>query len=491
MSSMSNYLCCFPWWRLKKRPSRNHVDTFNTTVVLEPPSDILKEPIALSPFDAVMPSIYMLYLYIYRNPNPTAEFMPTDKLVASLRKTLDAFPVLYGELQDLDDGRVQVIAPPTTNGNGIRRGVPVTVKQSDLDLDTLEPLWRLDAIPSELIAADSLPPTRQSPLFVARITRFAPMHHTITDGYGLVLFLKTWAANMRDDPTSPPPVAYYDPTLLVPNGPPTYDHPEYHWMKPEYREQYNDPTYFDAPPASTRTGMFRISKERLITLKREAMESLDSIDTEQEETTPEDTSGKPIKSNTPWVSTSDALAALIWRAGIRANGHAPEKPSHIHLSLNGRSRWEPPLADGLFGNGTFRLGPRLSTADLLTKPIGHVAYQIRKESEKMTGAYLQSTINLKATLVGQRNKVKHALPINIGIDFSITNVVALNVYELDFGYGNPVCFRLPVGLREDRASVIPAPKSFEGVEVIITLTSDAFSRLLMDTEFTHYAQFTG
>ncbi|KAI9598635.1 transferase [Syncephalis fuscata] len=464
MSSLKNqYFSWFPF----KRTSREIKDENTAKTILRPPSDLLlHEPIQLTVFDMLVPPIYILHLHFFRNPSTIATFMPTNKLIASFHQTLNQFPVLYGKLDHTNDGPTQII--PTD------RGITITVEQATVEFDDMEPDWSISKIPKTFLATDSLPQAGDAPLIAARITRLpnnegvaisVAIHHCITDDHGLLLFLNTWAAYTRGEPIQSSHYSNID--LLRLQGPNILNDGVYRLLKKKYTDEHKDLILSSTKSASIKTGLFRISSEQLLCLKRDAVDTHAASNFIQ--TTAES-----------WVSPNDALIALIWRAIIRAKQHSANKQSNLYLFIDSRPRWNPPLPKEFFGNAIYCLELSLLTGNLLQKPIGEIARQIHEESAKLNGDYLQSTLTSKPTLISQAKEVQHALITDTEVDVGITNLSSFPIYSVNFGYGTPVCCRVFSNLHKNRVVIIPAPNSFEGIEVLIALNTDHIDRLSKD-----------
>ena len=67
----------------------------------------------------------------------------------------------------------------------------------------------------------------------------------------------------------------------------------------------------------------------------------------------------------------------------------------------------------------------------------------------------------------------------------------MGIYNIDFGYGKPVAFRLPVKKFDGLGVIFESNSTSEDLLVTIGLTGDALERIGNDKEFMSYAEWIG
>ncbi|KAI9595050.1 transferase [Syncephalis fuscata] len=457
-----------------------------------PPEGLELKSAYVTPLDMIMPMTYNRHIYFYRNPDPTTEFMPTEQLAAGLEKALTYYPVLYAGITTLPD--LQRVFEPTG------APIPLYEQQVDYGFEKFEPHWRHKDIPTKLDVLSVRADIANAPMLAARITRLRnnegvvvtiAVHHVVADGFGVEIFMETWTACVRGEEPSPLPC--HERSLISPTGPPSEEHPEYYWVKPEYAsfEYAFTPSEAAAnaagetPPPPMKTAIFRVSAEHLAQLKREAL-LMPAPDADLEDV-----------SDVAWISSGDALTALIWQAITRAGHTSGQLQSSFHIAANSRARFEPPLPYNYFGNASFRINPVAMTEKLKQMPLGYLARLIRKRNNEMDGNRLQSAVNWLAALP-EHQRLRSPIQVMFGIDFALANLAFPQMYDVNFGYGRPVRRRLPYDNWNGGAVIFSLPPSTadgpagqEGVEFYLGMLAENFNQLLADEEFIRFAEYIG
>src|ERR1051325_8949021 len=217
----------------------------------KPTKPVHHSPIILSNTDIIIPRIYILGHYFFKNVEnkngfmelrkifssllghnffknveSNNRFMDVHKIFSSLEDILSDYYPLAGQLKDEPDGRVSIVQSD--------KGVPFIVAESpDITIRQLEERnWENFSIPDGLLPAQQKAEPG-APLFAAQHTTLADgsvvlgvaVHHSVADGNGIFSFLENWGRKARKEPFTPP---VHDRTLLKASGnPPSREHPEY------------------------------------------------------------------------------------------------------------------------------------------------------------------------------------------------------------------------------------------------------------------------
>ena len=107
-----------------------------------------------------------------------------------------------------------------------------------------------------------------------------------------------------------------------------------------------------------------------------------------------------------WISTNDALCALLWRQITRARTHAvytanfgslcPETPLNCCLALEARRRMVPALPEGYLGNAIFhcRINSDLGTVTSSSVPLHTIAKLFREAVTRYDSAKIHGVIGV-------------------------------------------------------------------------------------------------
>ncbi|KAJ3456556.1 hypothetical protein MRS44_016579 [Fusarium solani] len=203
-----------------------------------------------------------------------------------------------------------------------------------------------------------------------------------------------------------------------------------------------------------------------------------------------------------WISTYDAIMALLWSSITRAKLEMlkPDLESKAILvhAVDTRKVWSPPLPDRFLGVGAAaaRCEP-LTVKDIIAGNLPQLATAVRGSINAITPEYLS---NLLQWVAGHEDQRFLEISINsfLGIDLGASSWQGMTAYEAhDFGFGLPKALRWPnpgfegfVLLYPSRAGSIHAAED-EGIEVCVCLEESCHKRLLKDEVLLEYAQPRG
>jgi hypothetical protein len=203
-----------------------------------------------------------------------------------------------------------------------------------------------------------------------------------------------------------------------------------------------------------------------------------------------------------WISTYDAIMALLWSCITRAKLEMlkPDLESKAILvhAVDTRKVWSPPLPDRFLGVGAAaaRCEP-LTVKDIIAGNLPQLATAVRGSINAITPEYLS---NLLQWVAGHEDQRFLEISINsfLGIDLGASSWQGMTAYEAhDFGFGLPKALRWPnpgfegfVLLYPSRAGSIHAAED-EGIEVCVCLEESCHKRLLKDEVLLEYAQPRG
>ncbi|GFZ05215.1 HXXXD-type acyl-transferase family protein [Actinidia rufa] len=128
-------------------------------------------------------------------------------------------------------------------------------------------------------------------------------------------------------------------------------------------------------------------------------------------------------------TTFTVLTAMVWRARTKALKMKPNQQTKLLFAVDGRSKFNPPLPSGYFGNGIV-LACCLSTAGELTeKPLSFALELVQNAIKIVTEDFIRSAIDYF--------EVTRARP-SLTATLLVTSWTRLSFDITDFGWGKPV-----------------------------------------------------
>ena len=206
-------------------------------------------------------------------------------------------------------------------------------------------------------------------------------------------------------------------------------------------------------------------------------------------------SKKPSEvSGSSWVSTNDALSALIWRAIVTARSPRlkQESTSSLSRAVNARKFVRPAVPGGYMGVCVTGAFSGLSLRNLVQKlHISDIALLLRQEVNEIDDHRLRSFVSLLHSEPDKRN-----ITFNVSspdADVLISSWASLPIYPSDFGVhlGKPEFVRRPTFGPFDGLVYI-MPQNLAGdIDVAVSLKDDDLERLKVDPVWRTYAHLIG
>jgi hypothetical protein len=467
-----------------------------------------------SPLDVIIPPLFNALILCFPSPSAAQE-KTLSILQNALSKTVMERPYLAGEVvcddsdQPSDNSRPGNLSLSVPEADvDIRIGVNDMTHPGHEWTHTYESL-RNAGMPLSALDAKFLAPMsgyKTSNKVMAAQANFIPggcllsvyFQHSFVDAYGTSLVMAAWAENCRELqaasstavtalPTCPKSLEM-PPALQVTSPRPA----EYSQLKRreelwrllglDWRKPKSGPPEPFQISAGMRSTIFSITPQALTKLKAQATPLADSTGN----------GGGP-----GWISTKDALAALLWRSIIKARFPTPpaentarRQESIVSVAIDGRRGLN--IAPTYIGNVVFNSMTELPIKELLSPDLSlaFIATRIRKALEmNKDPATLRSAVALAANIADVRGLV-YAFPDWVGEDLILTSWVDLPFYEHEWGpifgaTGRTEFFRMPKGQFEGICSVQPRhPNGI--VDVVIGLKDEQMRRLHTDEEFAQY-----
>ena len=224
--------------------------------------------------------------------------------------------------------------------------------------------------------------------------------HCLLDGVSAGEFMLSWAEAARGLPLSVPPVI--DRTVLAARTPPKIEFPHDECKK---IEGVSDTSSLNEEELVYRS--FSFDSEKLRRLKQEALSD----------------------GSLEGCSTFEALSGLVWRARTRALGMEPCQETKLLIVVDGRTRLEPPLPKGYFGNGVLLTYSICQAGELVEKPLSFSVSLVQRAIRMINNEYIRSFIDFFET-------TRAASPMDYSLLISTWSRLAF--HSIDFGWGEPL-----------------------------------------------------
>ncbi|KAM6586062.1 hypothetical protein CsatB_013064 [Cannabis sativa] len=412
-----------------------------------------------SNLDLVIPSIHTPSVYFYR-PTGAANFFDAGVMKQALSKALVPFYPMAGRLRRDDDGRIEI----DCNADGVL----FVEAESNFVIDDFGDFAPTPELRRLIPPVDYSGGIASYPLLVLQVTYFrcggvslgVGMQHHAADGFSGLHFVNTWSDMARGlDLTIPP---FIDRTLLRARDPPkaTFDHIEY--KPPPAMKTTTATNSPQSTPENTThaVGMYKLTKEQVAMLKGKSKED----------------------GNTVNYSSYEMLSGHVWRCVCKARGLPDDQDTKLYIATDGRSRLQPPLPPGYFGNVIFTSTPLAVAGDLMSKPTWYAASRIHDALVRMDNEYLRSALDFLEVQPNLSALVRGAHTFKCP-NLGITSWVRLPIHDADFGWGRPI-FMGPGGIFcEGLAFTLPSPTNDGSLSIAIGLQPDhlkAFEKLLYE-----------
>ncbi|KAM0918409.1 hypothetical protein ACQ4PT_008955 [Festuca glaucescens] len=267
------------------------------------------------------------------------------------------------------------------------------------------------------------------------------IHHTAADGLAALDFVNAWATIARGEVGVPAASPCLDRTLLRTRSPPSvrFDHAEYSWR-----------TGGSKPGVAFDYAILPLSKIQVDTLKG-------------------DYGGKRL-------STFKAVVAHVWWCACTGRGRTPTEDSRLYMTADARSRVDPRLPRGYFGNAIFRVSAAAKVGDVASGPLDGVAEKVTGATARLDDEYVRSLVDyleLQAVDAEGLRKGEWVMPET---DLWVISWQGLPIYDADFGWGQPVFMGRACLQFSGLVYLVPGPDSDGRLDVVVAMDPRSLGR---------------
>ncbi|XP_050277923.1 stemmadenine O-acetyltransferase-like [Quercus robur] len=400
----------------------------------------------LSFLDQIFPLMYVPFLFFYSQNDAYSKIStnPAKSFSNVLKKSLSDVLTRYYPLA----GRIRDNLVVDCNDEGVLyREAQVKCELSDI-VTNPNPAEFKKFLPCNIDDTHHFAFAVQVNYFTCGgITIGACISHKIADGTSFIMFMKTWAATARGDSNIYP--------------------------------QFQASTLF--PPTSTLSGFQpenSMIKEKLV-LKRFVFSSTSVVALREKY-------GESSDLECPLhPSRVEALSVFLWSRYVAATqaNIGPKKLNMVLFAVNLRTRMDPPLPRNSFGN-IFRLATVLLSSEERSGLVGKVRAAIRK----IDNEYVKKLQDHAQHLNFLKEASGKVLTEDV-VPFNFSSWCRFPMYEVDFGWGNPMWIGL-VSLPFKNVVVFIDTKSGDGIEAWVNLKEEDMTKFEGDTELLAYASTT-
>ncbi|KAM5582381.1 shikimate O-hydroxycinnamoyltransferase [Rosa sericea] len=445
------------------------------STVLKPAVETPRQSLWMSNLDMISPNAHTPTVYIYKPKDGADSFFDPRVLKDALSKVLVSFYPLAGRLRQNNEdknARIEI----NCNAEGVLFVVADSSSCADdfADFKTTLELGRWLIPEVDYSAGKS-----SFPLFVVQVTYLKcggvalgiGFEHSAADGFGALHFVKAWSDMARGIDLAIPPTL--DRTLLRARDPPQplldhNHHGEYHPTPSVTKAAAaSDPDHETAT-----VSVFKFTREQINILKAKSLTTKKDDDV--------DNGNSFVK-----YTSYEVFAAHVWRSACKARELADDQETQFHITANGRSRLQPPLPPGYFGNVIFSCAPTALAGDLISEPMSYAASCIHKALVRMDDEYLRSALDYLELQQSHHHLSSFARGAHYyrSPNLGITSWVTLPIYDADFGWGRPVFMGRGGLSHEGKAYMVPSASDDGSFSLGISLQSrhmKSFAKLIYD-----------
>lgn len=313
--------------------------------------------------------------------------------------------------------------------------------KADCKLEDINDLMKPDSVGLEKLVYD-INGVQNPPLLVSQVTKFKcggfclgfSVDHTIVDGICAMEFVNSWGEVTRGLPISNPP--FLDRTLLKARVPPNV---RFAHAFEQIIDMSDTMALLEEEMHVKKSFIFRM--EKLEQLKKIALED------------------EVLKKCT----TFETLTAFMWRAQTRSLRLHPDQQVRVLFTVDGRSKLDPPLPKGFFGNAAMLMSCQSSVREILDNPLSSTIQKIQEKIKMVTDDYIRSSIDYFEEH-HERKPLTYTIILNAWS--------RLEFHSADFGWGGPI-YSGPLHVANNMVLFLPHGKERRDISLFLGLPASA------------------
>lgn len=403
------------------------------------PSTSLYVPFSV--FDTVTYNTHIAIIYAFCPPTPT-----NATIEHGLQKTLSKYREFAGRIGENEESKLVIFL----NDQGVKL-VEATVDIEFAKIMPLRPSPTLFNFHPSLEGVEELMQVQLTRFTCGSLMVGFTAHHFVVDGNSVSNFLVAWGKACQGLDRSPLPI--HDRTIfnrIKPNL--MFEH---RGREFESKNIIEDCLKVDHFNDDIIVHKIHFTSNFLQKLKAKAAPSNGT-------------------NNNKLYSSFVSLVAHLWRAITKARALGEMETTQIRISVNGRTRLNPPIPNEYFGNLVLWAFPTAKVKNLLRKPLPYAAMLVHDAIQSVNDNYIKSFIDFashkveKSDLVPTADMSKHFLCPNLEVD----SWLRFPFYDIDFGGGSPFLFMPSYFPTEGMIFVVPSFLKDGSIDAYIPLFQD-------------------
>ncbi|XP_019153245.1 PREDICTED: uncharacterized acetyltransferase At3g50280-like [Ipomoea nil] len=184
--------------------------------------------------------------------------------------------------------------------------------------------------------------------------------------------------------------------------------------------------------------------------------------------------------NATKVSSLQSLSAHVWRCITRARNFPATTITNCRMSINNRSRFDPPLSNDYFGNCINAVMGTAAAGELLEHGLGWAAWKLHRAVASHDDAVIREWVNtwIESPVVYQIGQFFDPCSVMMG------SSPRFDMYGVEFGLGKAVAIRSGYANKFDgKVSVYPGIEGGGSMDLEICLSPQSMGALESDMEF--------
>ncbi|XVF65896.1 hypothetical protein PTKIN_Ptkin09bG0287600 [Pterospermum kingtungense] len=371
-------------------------------------------------------------VYFYKR-NGSSNFFDPEKLKDALSKVLVPFYPIAGRLGFDKNGRLEIVC----NAEGVLFVEAETTSAMDQLVGDYSDGSQVFRMVPEVDYSGGI---SSFPLLVLQVTTFkcggvclgVGIQHALADGISALHFINSWAETARGLSLSVAPLM--DRTLLRARVPPT---PTFYHVE------------YDPPPSilASDKSQSHDHKPSIVSIFKLTVDQLNTLKAKSNIENPDDT----MK-----CSTFNILAAHFWRCVSKARGLSNDQLTMLYIPIDGRSRLNPPVPPGYFGNVIFGATTIAHAGDLRSEPFTETMKRVHRLLKQFNDEYMRSAIDYIEKAPDLSKLVRGAHTFRCP-NLNVNSWVWLPIYDADFGWGRPIFMGPANVVQEGKIYILPSP----------------------------------